>query len=314
MIILIGESPIETMSLSLFEYISKKTKNVEYVLQETIPFQNKITYYAEDGKLKGNFQLNNKNIDFSDINAVYTRMADAQIPDIDAEEIKNIIKYERDVAFNIMLEYIDAMVINRTRSQITNSSKLYQSWIIKKYGFMIPDSISSNDAKQVKEFIKQHKKDGVIYKSISSERSEVRELVKSDIKNLSSIEYCPNLFQQKVAGVDIRVHAIATGEVFACEINSSEDDYRYDKNRSIVPIKIPKKVADACVKMTLDLGLYISGIDLRRTDKGEYYCFEVNPSPAFSWYEMQTGLPIAKAIGDMMINSDKYKNLPIRKY
>ena len=66
--------------------------------------------------------------------------------------------------------------------------------------------------------------------------------------------------------------------------------------------------------MTLDMGLYLSGIDLRRTEDNRYYCFEVNPSPAFTWYEMLTGMPITNSVAEMMINSDKYKNTAVRKF
>jgi len=44
------------------------------------------------------------------------------------------------------------------------------------------------------------------------------------------------------------------------------------------------------------MGLGFAGIDLRRTPDGELICFEVNPSPAFSYYEAQTGQPIAEAL------------------
>jgi hypothetical protein len=42
-----------------------------------------------------------------------------------------------------------------------------------------------------------------------------------------------------------------------------------------------------------DLGLSLSGIDLRLTPAGEWYCFEVNPSSAFTYYQEATGHPIA---------------------
>ena len=44
------------------------------------------------------------------------------------------------------------------------------------------------------------------------------------------------------------------------------------------------------------LGLVLSGIDLRRTPAGDYYCFEVNPSPGFIFYERATGQPISEAV------------------
>ena len=49
--------------------------------------------------------------------------------------------------------------------------------------------------------------------------------------------------------------------------------------------------------------LHVAGIDLRRTPDGEWFCFEVNPSPAFLYYETATGLPIAAAIAQLLVNS-----------
>ena len=124
----------------------------------------------------------------------------------------------------------------------------------------------------------------------------------------------PHLFQECVEGTDIRVHTLATGETFACKIQTQTNDYRYDKERNIIICEIPDEIKKACLQMTLDMGLYLSGIDLRRTPDGQYYCFEVNPSPAFYWYESQTGLPISRAVAKMMINANKYKKLAKRKY
>ena len=50
------------------------------------------------------------------------------------------------------------------------------------------------------------------------------------------------------------------------------------------------------------LNLPLCGIDLKVTPEGIYYCFEVNPSPAYTYYEEQTGQPIAQAIIDYMTN------------
>ena len=39
--------------------------------------------------------------------------------------------------------------------------------------------------------------------------------------------------------------------------------------------------------------LLFAGIDLKQTPSGEFYCFEVNPSPGFLYYERHTGQPIS---------------------
>jgi D-alanine-D-alanine ligase-like ATP-grasp enzyme len=43
-----------------------------------------------------------------------------------------------------------------------------------------------------------------------------------------------------------------------------------------------------------------SGIDLKITPEGEVFCFEVNPSPGFNFYEVGTGQPISVALADLL--------------
>jgi glutathione synthase/RimK-type ligase-like ATP-grasp enzyme len=51
-----------------------------------------------------------------------------------------------------------------------------------------------------------------------------------------------------------------------------------------------------CVSLSSSLDLPVSGIDLKITPDNQVYCFEINPSPAFSYYEYETGQPIAENI------------------
>ena len=61
-------------------------------------------------------------------------------------------------------------------------------------------------------------------------------------------------------------------------------------------IDLPKKVAEACISLSQSLGLTFTGIDLKVRPNNKVVCFEVNPSPAFSYYEVNTGQPIARAV------------------
>ena len=44
------------------------------------------------------------------------------------------------------------------------------------------------------------------------------------------------------------------------------------------------------------LGLDFAGIDLKLSPDGRVYCFEVNPCPAYSYYQDHAGQPIARAV------------------
>jgi glutathione synthase/RimK-type ligase-like ATP-grasp enzyme len=61
-------------------------------------------------------------------------------------------------------------------------------------------------------------------------------------------------------------------------------------------VELSDHLAEMCVKLSAGLGLAFAGIDLKVTQDNRVYCFEVNPNPAFSYYEANTGQPMAQAI------------------
>ena len=153
-------------------------------------------------------------------------------------------------------------------------------------------------------FITQH--GSVIYKSISGVRSVVGELREADTARLAAIRWCPTQLQQRIRGVDVRVHVVGD-ELFACEIRSDAVDYRYahlsGADVELSSIALPDDCADRCVALARAARLPLAGIDFRRTDDGEWYCFEINPSPGFTYYQQATGAPIAAAIARLLAKS-----------
>ena len=117
--------------------------------------------------------------------------------------------------------------------------------------------------------------------------------------DVGAVANLPTQFQAFVPGQNVRVHVIGR-EIFATAIDSDAVDYRYagrdDEDVSMTAMELPQVVADACVSVTRELGLTMSGIDLKRTPNDEWYCFEVNPSPAYSFFQELGGQPIADAL------------------
>jgi D-alanine-D-alanine ligase-like ATP-grasp enzyme len=58
----------------------------------------------------------------------------------------------------------------------------------------------------------------------------------------------------------------------------------------------------AICRLATAIGLPSAGIDLRRTQEGRWYCFEVNPSPGFTFYQDATGQRIAEAVAILLAN------------
>lgn len=199
------------------------------------------------------------------------------------------------------IEMATCRVLNRTYAMSSNSSKPYQMLQIVKAGFGIPPSLMTNEPEAVTAY--QVSRGTLIFKSASGVRSIVHELSDEHTERLGQVRSCPALFQQKLLGTNIRVHVVGD-RVFAHRIESGYVDYRYASRNGatteMTAYELPATIAERCIALTERLRLPLAGIDLFETETGEYYCFEVNPSPGFSYFEEHTGQRISAAIADYL--------------
>ena len=176
---------------------------------------------------------------------------------------------------------------------------------IRSFGFATPDTLITTDADAAKAFWAEH--GTVIYKSISGVRSIVARLGETHLPRMDDLAWCPTQFQQYVPGDDYRVHVVGE-EVFACRIRCAADDYRYASRQdlpvSIEACELPSECAERCRRLASSMDLALAGVDLRLTPDGRWFCFEVNPSPAFSYYQNTTGQPIAAAVAHLLMQGN----------
>ncbi|MEA2220181.1 MAG: hypothetical protein QOJ35_2807 [Solirubrobacteraceae bacterium] len=237
-----------------------------------------------------------------DVTGIYLRfMDDRLLPELRGEPDGSPARRASRAFHDIVgqwAEVADARVVNRYSAMGSNFSKPYQAQLIAEQGFAVPETLVTNDPELVRAFVAEHGR--VVYKSISSERSIVQTVDERDLERLDAIRWCPVQFQAFVEGTDVRVHTIG-GEVFATAISSDATDYRYahgqtGRGATMQAHELAPDVAARCTALASALGLDLAGIDLRLTPSGETCCFEVNPSPVYSYYESHTGQPIAAAI------------------
>ncbi|MET8777210.1 hypothetical protein ABZV58_19585 [Nocardia sp. NPDC004654] len=255
-----------------------------------------------DGRVGGTIEDCSGRAELESIRSVYVRtMDDRLLPEIASEPVDSPGRMHcRTLHDQLMtwLEMTPALVVNRASAQTSNASKPYQLQLISAAGFNVPETLITSDPAEVLEFRARHGR--IVYKSMSGVRSVVKLLTDLDIGRLDRIRGCPVQFQSYVDGVDVRVHTVGD-DAFAARVTSWATDYRYG-SASGAPLavvdaySIDDELAGRCVRLSRTLGLELAGIDLRITPEGEAVCFEANPSPAFSYYEQQAGLPIAAAI------------------
>ncbi len=260
------------------------------------------------GKVRGEIRIQGADWSLRKLSGVYLRLMDSQDLPENKRHDRALLE-TRDIysasyksqwfhrALTDWIEISDCRVMNRPRAMSSNISKPYQSQFINKAGFRIPITLITNEPEEARNFLRVHRR--VIYKSISSERSVVKMLNGYKVNELERIRYLPTQFQAFVPGVNVRVHIVGDA-VFATEISTEAVDYRYTSDEQngikMASIDLPPEILARCLSLSQMLDLPLCGIDLKRTPEGDYYCFEVNPSPAYSFYQEFTGQDIATAI------------------
>lgn len=271
---------------------------------------------TRDGELQGQLWLNERAWALSDFSAVYARTMDPKAL-LTARRRTALHPDARRVAraafmnelFNDWLDVAPQLVVNRPSAMASNVSKPFQAQLIAANGLKSPPTLVTNDPEAVRAFHARHGR--IVYKSISSVRSIVREW-RPGSGGLERLRWLPTQFQAFIPGTNVRVHVVDTA-VHATAISSDATDYRYATRESATTemsaTRLPPAIEEKCIALTKALGLAFSGIDLKRTPDDEWYCFEVNTSPGYSYFEQHTEQPIADALVDYLARGSERSEL-----
>jgi len=239
-----------------------------------------------------------------DFSGVYARPVEAEeLPEIGEPPDEGRLARARALQGSLLawLEVAPCRVVNRLGPSATNASKPYQAQRVLECGLEVPATTITNDPGEVRRFAAEHGR--VIFKSVSATRSIVRELTGARVRDLARVRHLPTQFQALVPGEDVRVH-VAGASVFATRVTTDAIDYRYaggeGEEMRMAACDLPPPVESACLALSRALELPFCGIDLRRTPDRRWYCFEVNPSPAYSYFEGLSGQPISRALVDYL--------------
>jgi glutathione synthase/RimK-type ligase-like ATP-grasp enzyme len=267
-----------------------------------------LSWEVSRGEITGTLDLEGESFDVRSIDGAYVRLMDDRLlPELrglgeDSPERRRSRAFH-DALYR-WLELAPGRVVNRSGPQGSNSSKPYQAQLIAASGFLVPETLITNDPACVTEFASE--RSAIIYKSTSGIRSIVQEFGETDRERLELIRWCPVQFQERIPGVDVRVHVVGE-EAFPTRIVSDVLDYRYAKKQGgraeLEAVELAEHVVERCVLLAKKLMLPFVGIDLKVTPDDEVYCFEVNPCPAFSYFEANTGQPIARAVARYLVGA-----------
>lgn len=214
---------------------------------------------------------------------------------------------ETSEAINGMLDALTCKWMNPRAADDAAHHKPYQWSAAKEVGLRLPRTLVTTDPAAAKRFIEEVGVGKVVYKAFIAMHEawrETRLIQKEDMDRLDLVRLAPVIFQEYIAGVDLRIIAVGD-QLFTAEIDARDTAYPVDMRMvlgesEVRPIQLPAAVTSALLKLQKRLGLVYGAIDVRRTDEGEYYFLEVNPAGQWMFVETRAALPISQAIADFL--------------
>ncbi len=189
--------------------------------------------------------------------------------------------------------------------------KPYQWAVARRAGLTLPRTLVTNEPARARRFIEEVGVGRTVFKAFLAADDawrETRLVCREDLAQLESVRYAPVIFQEFVAGADLRVTVVGD-RVLAAEIDASATGYPVDM-RMVVgeavvrPVALPAPLSRALLRLMRGLGLLYGAVDLRRRPDGQYVFFEVNPAGQWLFVEERTGLPITAEVASLLARLD----------
>lgn len=215
----------------------------------------------------------------------------------------------------------NAFWVNPIHASKAASSKLLQLKIARKIGLKIPDTLISNNPKEIKHFIQQQKQ-GAIYKTLFPTywigETEMRLTYTKEIqlKHLPDdliLQSTPGIFQNKIPkAYELRVmyfgdHAIAI-KIHSQGHPKGLLDWRYVPTHELIleECRLPDLIHQRCKEFMKQMNLVFGCFDFIVTHDNDYYFLEVNEQGQFLWIEeINPDIAILDTFTEFLLHQDR---------
>jgi MvdD-like protein with pre-ATP grasp domain len=207
-------------------------------------------------------------------------------------------------------------------------NKQLQLQLATELGLEIPPTLITSDPDEFLEFYREHEgrlidkfPSTVMAASQRTGGSLMRftqAVTTRDVGYARRLRHSPMLFQAQIPKrFELRITVVGD-QVLPAEIHSqatrrTQLDWRhYDWGHTPYRVhRLPDAIRRACLEMVSRLGLRFGAIDMIVTPDGRYVFLEINPNGQWMWIEDETGLPIAEAICDTLLNPAGHSPTPL---
>lgn len=275
------------------------------------PFSVKSTRTGDWSLFMGNQELNRDTVH----RAWLRRPVKPIVPEIPDDDSRSFAEQEYDFVLRWLFSSKNFSFLDTRENLEMARNKLWQLQIAKEIGFCTPETIITNDPKEVMLFFELHP--AIIAKSVGGfgKRREngfdavyTTEVTPEKISKVSAVRLAPVCFQEKIKKqYELRVTVVGRN-IFPCRIDSQVssrtalDWRRYDMPNTphcIQPLsaELNKQLLDF---MNI-LGVHFASFDLIVTPDDQVIFLEVNPNSQWVWIEELTEMPITDSLIDELI-------------
>ena len=261
-------------------------------------------------------KLDSLMVDLSNISAVWLRDFDYGLIHSNCNDLNGAFVYQQwSDALQILFGAIEYGWINSADATSKSNNRLQQLIRAKQLGFNVPSTLITNDPDKARRFYQEHNQD-IIVKVLHHHDVEVNNKIYSihshivDNKDLSRFEdliYSPCILQERIHfHSELRV-TVVKDKVFSVQLDSNASSTNYDDIHRIplsrlkkTPVQLEKDFEQRCIQLIDSFGLDYGAIDFVIDKNGRTYFLEVNPTGGWLWIEHGTGLPITRAVVDLL--------------
>ncbi len=249
-----------------------------------------------------------------DISCVWCRrpfvelsLEEQQVDDIDFRIWKNEWNKTLLGLYNTLK---DVPWLNPLRKAYKGENKYYQMQLAQEIGFIMPETIVSNDKERLSHFVKVHH--GALLKLMSQDIYAqgkqflgfyTNRISEEDMNSFGGANENPIVLQNYIEkGFEVRYTVVGKNHL-VCRIDSQcSEKAKYDWRRYDIPrtphlaIQPPQDIRDKVDRFMSRLQLEYGALDFIVTPNGDWVFLEINCMGQWLWIEQLAALPISDAI------------------
>lgn len=276
-------------------------------------------FVVDSDRVRTRLHTDGHELDGDDVTAVlYRHLHLREAPLILDSKARELAESELRATLEGSLLAIDAYWLNHPHANRLARNKPLQLALASREGLAVPETRITDDPQEIRalhrrwegEMVAKLVGGQVVAPSVDEQYVVHTTLIeKDDLASDVALGACPAIYQRRVEkAFDLRVTVVGE-RLFACRIDSQDSEQGVVDWRRAGPGALPIRqceldgdTAGKCLALMRRMGIDLAGLDLIVTPGGETVFLEVNAAGQWLWVQEATGMPIASAIVDQLLN------------